>query len=92
MHPFEAVLYPNVVIARPTCPYLSTPALSSERRSLDGQQQQEGFAKLLSDSRASISHNAKHNYANFFFFFNENNAKIMAVIYALTSSKCFVCK
>lgn len=28
----------------------------------------------------------------FFFFFNENNAKIMAVIYALTSSKCFVCK
>lgn len=59
----------NSVTARETCPYLSTPALSRERRSVDGQQQQEGFAKLLLDSRASISHNAKHNYANFFFFF-----------------------
>lgn len=33
---------------------------------MDGQQHQEGFAKLLLDSWAAILHNAKHNYANFF--------------------------
>lgn len=54
-------------VARETCPYLSTSALSRRRRNMDGQQQQEGFAKLLLDSWASIPHNAKHNYANFFF-------------------------
>lgn len=58
---------------RETCPYLSTTALSREYRSMDGQQQQEGFAKLLLDSRVSIPHNAKHNYANSFFI--ENNGK-----------------
>lgn len=42
---------------------------------MDGQQQREGFAKLLLDSRASIPHSAKHNYANFLFFRSENNAK-----------------
>ena len=83
----------NLVIATETCPYLSTPALSRERRSMDGQQQQEGFAKLLLDSCASIPHNAKHNYANFFFPpLQREQRKIMALIYALTSSKCFVCK
>lgn len=83
----------NSVTARETCPYLSTPALSRRRRSVDGQQQQEGFAKLLLDSWASISHNAKHNYANFFFSFPQwEQGEIMALIYALTSSKCFVCK
>lgn len=81
----------NLVIARETCPYLSTPTLSREHRSMDGQQQQERFAKLLLDSWASIPHNAKHNYANFIFFHWEQR-KIMALIYALTSSKCFVCK
>lgn len=62
----KKVVFP-VWLLQQTCPYLSTPTLSMLCRSMDGQQQQEGFAKLLLDSRASISHNAKYNYANLFF-------------------------
>lgn len=79
-----------VWLLQQTCPYLSSPTLSTLCRSMDGQQHQEGFAKLLLDSRASISHNAKYNYANLFFQWVQH--KIMALIYTLTSSKCFVCK
>lgn len=56
----------NLVIARKTCPYLSTRSLSRKSRSVDGQQQQEGFTKLLLDSWDSLLHNAEYNYANFF--------------------------
>lgn len=49
MQAFEAVVFPIWLLLE-TCPYLSTGALSRERRSMDGQQQQEGFAKLLLDS------------------------------------------
>lgn len=85
----EKVPFP-VWLLQQTRPYLSTPTLSTMRRSMDGQQQQEGFAKLLLDSWASISHNAKYNYANLFFQWVQH--KIMALIYTPTSSKCFVCK
>lgn len=63
----EAAVFP-VWLLQETYPYLSTHALSKERRSMDSQQQQEGFAKLLLDSLASIPYYAKYNYANFFFF------------------------
>lgn len=79
-----------VRLLQQTCPYLSTPTLSTLCRSMNGQQQQEGFAKLLLDSRVAISHNAKYNYANLFFQWVQH--KIMALIYTLTSSKSFVCK
>lgn len=46
---FEAVVFPAWLLQE-TCPYLSTSALSRECRSTDGQQQQEGFTKLLLDS------------------------------------------
>lgn len=85
----EKVAFP-VWLLQQTCPYLSTATLSTICRSMDGQQQQEGFAKLLLDSRASISHNTKYNYANLLFQWVQH--KIMALIYTLTSSKCFVCK
>lgn len=79
-----------VGLLQQTCPCLSAPTLSTLCRSMDGQQQQEGFAKLLLDRRVSISHNAKYNYANLVFQWVQH--KIMALIYTLTSSGCFVCK
>lgn len=62
----EKVAFP-VWVLQQTFPYLSPATLSTMCRSMDGQQQQEGFAKLLLDSGASISHNTKYNYANLFF-------------------------
>lgn len=56
-----------VRVLQETCPYLSRYALSRVCRSMDGQQQQEGFTKLLLESWDFFPHNARHNYANFFF-------------------------
>lgn len=80
----------NLVIARETCAYLSTPHYQENAGVWMASSNRKDLLSCSWIAEPPSPHNAKHNYANFFFQWEQR--KIMALIYALTSSKCFVCK